>query len=765
MKIRFRKWFKKLWPYALGVVVSGLIVLAAWIVHLDRIVTQQFEGRRWTLPALVYAQPLELYVGQSLSGAEFETELKRLGYQQVDKPEHPGSFRRNGDRFDLISRKFRFWDEDREAQALSVLAGQDRIEGMFDSKGVEVPVHRLDPLLIGSIFPIHGEDRIIVKPDEVPQLLPAALKIVEDRRFDSHHGVDPMGILRAMWVNLRSGSFSQGGSTLTQQLVRSYFLNNRQTLSRKITEAMMSILLEAHFDKIDVMNAYINEINLGQDGNRAVHGFGLASQFYFGKPLRELQLHEIALLVTEVRSASYYNPRRHPQRAKTRRNLILDLLAEHGAVSAEEAKEAKAKPLGLVNSGGTGGSYYPSFLDFVRRTLRRDYQDEDLTEQGLTIFTTLNPHVQSKAENALVTELTRLDKTRKRKDATLEGAVVVTVPQSGEVAAIVGGRQVGFSGFNRALDAKRSFGSTAKPIVYLAAIETGRFNAASVVNDMPVTIKLANGQTWTPKNDEKDFNGPVPLVRALTKSLNLATVDLGMQVGLPNIIEEFNKLGLERNPPEVPAIVLGGFDVTPMEAAQVFNTLANSGFRTPLRAVRAVVDADGKPLKAFPLEVTQVADPAAVYQIDRMMVEVMRRGTASAARAKLGDLVVAGKTGTSSGNRDSWFAGFSGSTLAVVWVGYDDNQQTGLYGVSGALPVWTQLMANIENSSWDQPLPDELVETLIDFPTGLGATAGCTDNVMMVAIPRGAYVPMHEGCGKNNPIERAGAWLRGVISK
>lgn len=763
MKPRTKKFLKQAWPYALGVAAVAFVALAAWVIYLDRIITRQFEGRRWSLPAQVYAQPLELYAGETLSASELEAELQRLGYQRVDRPQRPGTYRRSGSRIDLISRHFRYWDEDREAQALSVVADGQSIQGLFDSNGQEVPIYRLDPLLIGSIFPTHGEDRIIVKPDEVPALLPAALKVVEDRRFDDHIGVDPFGIMRAMWVNIRTGRFTQGGSTLTQQLVRSYFLSNRQTLRRKVTEAVMAILLEVHFDKADLMNAYINEINLGQDGNRAVHGFGLASQFYFGKPLAELQLHEIALLVTEVRSASYYNPRRHPQRAKARRDLILDLLAQHNVVSAEDAKRAKAKSLGVVNSGGTGSSYYPAFLDFVRRTLRRDYKDEDLTETGLTIFTTLDPHVQSKAEQALVSELNRLDKTRKRKDTTLEGAIVVTSPQSGEVSAIVGGRQVGYSGFNRALDAKRSMGSLVKPVVYLSAIETGRYNAASIVYDTPVSLKLQNGQIWEPKNDEKDVNGPVPVVRALTRSLNLATVNLGLEVGVDKISKEFEELGLDREPPRVPAILLGGFDVTPMEVAQVYNTLANGGFRAPLRAVRAVVDAEGKPLKAFSLQVEQVTEPAAAYQVNRMMTEVMRRGTGAAVRGKLGEVVTAGKTGTSSANRDSWFAGFSGSRLAVVWIGYDDNQSTGLYGSSGALPVWGQLMSSIDNRSWDVPMPEELKEVIIDYLTGFEAQAGCGAEPIAVVVPRSAMIPLNPEC--SSVVERTVSWLRGMISQ
>jgi penicillin-binding protein 1B len=767
MKARTKTLLKKYWPFALGAVGAVLLVLTLWVFSLDRQIRQQFEGRRWTLPAKVYAQPLELYAGQALSIDDLQRELERLGYQHTSALSRTGNFERRDNRIDLVSRPFRFADENRGQQTLTVRFADNHIDKLWDAKGVDVPVFRLDPLLIGSIYPTQGEDRIIVTPQETPALLPAALKVVEDRRFDTHFGIDLRGIARALWVDLKSGSFDQGASTLTQQLVRSYFLTNRQTLSRKLTEAVMAMLLEVHFTKADLMNAYINEINLAQDGGRAIQGFGLASQYYFGKPLAELQLHEIALLVTEVRGANYYNPRRNSQRALARRNLILDLLAEHQVVSKDDAEHAKAKPLGLVDSAGARSVYYPAFLDFVRRTLRRDYKDTDLTEAGLTVFSTLDPHVQARAEASLVNELQRLDKNSKRKDTDLEGAVVVTSPANGEVVAIVGGRNVSYSGFNRALDAKRSMGSLAKPVVYLTAIETGRYHAASIVNDVPVTLKLPGGKNWVPQNYEHNTNGPVPLVRALAQSLNLATVNLGMEVGLDKIASEFGKLGLDPQPQAVPAMLLGAVSTTPLDVAGIYNSLANGGFKTPLRAVRAVVDEKGEALKAFPLEVTQVADPSAVYQVDRMMLEVMRRGTGASARAKLGNLVVAGKSGTSSDYRDSWFAGFSGSHVVVVWIGYDDNEPTRFSGATGALPIWTDIMDGIETTSWDQPLPEGLTETQIEFASGLGVNEHCEPNGLTVAVPTGTEIAMRDGCAAVTAgiAARATSWLRGIMGK
>lgn len=750
----------------LGALVA-VIADALFIVYLDRVVTPQFEGRRWTLPAQVYAQPLELYAGLSLPADALETELERLQYVRTSELTRPGTYRRRGSHFDIAARRAQFVDEVRDPQTISVSAGAGGVTRIADMKGAEVPIFRLDPLLIGSIFPIHGEDRIVVTPEEVPPLLPTALMVVEDRRFETHHGVDPEAILRAAWVNVRARAIEQGGSTLTQQLVRSYFLDERQTWWRKIKEAVMALILEARFEKADLMNAYINEIYLGQDGERAIHGFGLASQFYFGKPLSELDLSEIALLVAIVRGPSYYDPRKHPERALARRDLVLKLLGEFGAVGEKAAQQALKQPLKVTSSVTAG--YYPAYLDFVRRTLRRDYREEDLTEAGLKIFTTLDPRVQATAESALLDELKRLDQRYKKKEVLLEGAAVVTAPQSGDVVAIVGGRNTGLDGFNRALDAKRSIGSLAKPMVYLAALETGRYNAATLIDDAPIEVKLPGGKVWRPENFTHQVNGLVPLTRALAESLNLATVHLGLDVGVPNIAKTFVRLGLEQTPAPNPALILGALDLSPLEVAQLYNSLANGGFRSPLRAVRAVVAEDGTALKAFPLEITQVADSATVYQLNRMLTKVTQRGTGRAVYNRLSpDIIVAGKTGTSSDFRDSWFAGFTGSHLAVVWIGFDDNQPTGLTGSAGALTVWSNLMRRLDPVSWDATLPESLAEVWIEYPTGLVAKPTCAEDVVSIAVPKDSELPVKPGCGED-PLsefgERTRQWLEGIIQQ
>ena len=727
--------------------LAAVLLGGGYVWYLDQLVTRQFSSLRWTLPARVYAAPMQLYVGEALTEEQLEHELHRLSYRRVGLLQGPGTYTAAYGHLTVQLRPAQFADRTRPAMLLRVSFGAAGIQSLVNAAGAQVPVVRLDPLLIGSIFPSDGVDRIVVTPKQVPPLLPAALKAVEDRTFDTNWGIDPRGILRAAWVDLRAHHIEEGGSTLTQELVRSYFLNDRRTFWRKIREAIMSVVLTAHFSKADIMNAYINEIFLGQDGNRSVHGFGLASQFYFGEPLDELDLPQIATLVAIVRGPTYYDPRRYPRRVLARRNLVLQILARQGVVSHTRAEAAMREPLGITTHAS--GAYYPAYLELVRRTLSRDYPQKELTESGLRIYTSLDPRVQEIAEHALDAQLHRLDATHHRGREHLQGAVVVTSPQTGDVLAIVGGRDADFDGFNRALDARRSIGSLVKPFVYLTALETGRYTAASIIEDEPISVRLGPGRYWRPHNYSRIFHGPVPLVRALGDSLNAASVRLGMDIGLGPVTQTLQRFGLKHLPDEVPAMLLGASDLSPLEVAQLYNGLADGGFREPLRAVQAVVSADGKPLKAFPLQVTQVAPPADVYEVTSMMEQVLTHGTGQPSRAILPPgLVAAGKTGTSQRDRDSWFAGFTGSDLAVVWVGYDHDQPTGLPGALGALPVWAHIMASIGTLPLNMPPPQGLTNVWIDFMTGLQTTPACDPaNAVEVAVPVGTQIAPMAGCG------------------
>jgi penicillin-binding protein 1B len=401
----------------------------------------------------------------------------------------------------------------------------------------------------------------------------------------------------------------------------------------------------------------------------------------------------------------------------------------------------------VAEAGTKGGSFYPAFLDLVRRQLRRDYEEPDLTEVGLTVFSTLDPLLQQKAEDALAEELDRLDQSGRKAAKGLEGVVIVTTPQTGEVAAIVGGRRASFAGFNRALDATRPIGSLAKPLVYLAALETDRFTPVSFLADEPIDLKLPSGDRWKPENFDKQLRGQVTIVRALTQSLNLPTVRLGLDVGLDKVARTFEQLGLEEPPAELPSMLLGATNLSPFDVAQMYNTLANGGFRSPLRTVRAVVDADGQALKAPELEVAEAVSPEAVYTLDRMLIEVMERGTGRAAKRNLpAGLVVAGKTGTSNDYRDSWFAGFSGGHLIVAWVGHDDNSPTGLTGTTGGLAVWSRLMGSIVTSSFEPMLPESLEHRWVDYFSGLETSPYCDGSAVSLPFRVGTLLEPNPEC-------------------
>jgi penicillin-binding protein 1B len=747
---------------------AAAFLLAAFTLYaavLNWQITERFEGRRWDLPAHVYARPLELYAGLALTADQLEAEVSRLGYRAVaERPGEPGTFRRYRNRIELKVRPFDFWDGLQPSRYFAVTFDDERIERVSDGID-EIAIGRVEPLLIGSIFPESGEDRLVVAPEDVPPLLPAALKAVEDRRFDEHFGVDPIALVRALGANVRAGAVTQGGSTLTQQLVKNYFLDNRRTLWRKLKEAIMAVILELHYDKADILNAYINEVYMGQQGNRAIHGFGLASRFYFSRPLDELELHQVALLVAIVRGPGYYDPVRFPERASARRNLVLAQMAEQGAIPEAAAEQAADKDLDLWDAETLGAGWYPAYLDLVRQQLAVHYREEDLTREGLQVFTALDPVVQATAERRLAAGLERLDAARDTAGAGLDGAVVVTSAQSGEVNAVVGGRRAGYAGFNRALDARRPIGSLVKPAVYLAALETGRYTLASTIDDAPVDVELANGNTWTPANfHEEESHGRVTLLRALAESMNLATVRLGLDTGVEHVAAMLGKLGFDGQVAPYPSLLLGAVGMTPLEVAQVYGTLAGGGFRTPLRAVRAVVDTAGEPLQRYPLEVVQAVDSADVYQLNQALAEVMRRGTGKSVRDVLSGRGAAGKTGTSDGLRDSWFAGFTGEHVMVVWVGYDDNRPTGLTGATGALPIWAAIVDDIGSAPLAPVPPAGLESRWIQYETGVEVSRLCTEAVELM-LPAGAALDRGPRCGID--LRRLGEgtveWFREVI--
>lgn len=735
-----------------------VIITVPYVLYLDFTVRTHFEGKRWELPARVYARPLELFQGMRLSPAELSAELADLGYRRNARLDTAGQYSPGDNDLRLATRAFRFWDGAEPSRKVRVVFEGDTVHELQDfESGKTLALVRLDPVLIGSIYPSHHEDRVLVQIGEVPPLLIKTLVAVEDRHYYRHYGVSPTSVARALLANLRSGRAVQGGSTLTQQLVKNFYLTSERTWWRKFNEAVMALLLEAHYSKDEILEAYLNEVFLGQEGNRAIHGFGLASQFYFGQSLNELKLPQVALLVGMVRGASYYDPRRHPERALALRSLVLDVLLDQQLITADEAKTAKAAPLGVIPKAPSGTSPYPAFMDLLRRQLQRDYKEQDLTSEGLQIFTTFDPRIQKNVEQALDARIAQLEKQYKIPAGRLEGAVVVARNDNGEVLAVAGGREARYSGFNRALDAQRPIGSLVKPAVYLTALSLPkRYTLATLLDDSPVTFSNPGGKPWAPQNYDHQNHGMVPLLGALAHSYNVSTARLGMEIGVPGVVRTLKRLGIMRDIAPFPSVLLGAVELTPIEVTQMYQTIASGGFRAPLRSIREVLTTKGEPLQRYPLSVEQVFEPAPVFLLTTALQQVVSAGTARSVIQQLPDgLTVAGKTGTTDDLRDSWFAGFSGQHLAVVWLGRDDNRPTGLTGASGALKVWGDIMGDINTDSLRMALPADMELARIDPHNGLRAGAACTDAVELPFI-EGSAPAATSTCpdGGANTIER-----------
>ncbi|MGY8818820.1 MAG: penicillin-binding protein 1B [Pseudomonadales bacterium] len=746
------------WIIKLSIV--ALVLLAGVAVYLDAVVQEKFSGKRWTIPATVYARPLELFVGQKLDKDDFLNEVDALGYRREKTVSGPGTVSVASNAVEMHTRGFRFYEGAEESQRIRVRFSGDFVAGLAHMDGGELPVVRLEPLVVGGLYPAHNEDRILIKLDQVPPYLVETLVAVEDREFFDHLGVSPKSIARAVWVNLTAGEVRQGGSTLTQQLVKNFYLTNERSLSRKATEAMMAVLLELHYDKPEILEAYLNEVFLGQDGRRAIHGFGLASQYFFGRPLAELKLQHVALLVGMVKGPTYYNPRRHPERALERRNLIIDLLAEQQVISPEEGAQARQTPLGVTQRGSLADSSYPAFLDLVKRQLREDYRDEDLTEEGLRVFTSFDPIIQSKAEKAMTDTLKRLGKAAEG----VEGAMLVTNPETGELQAMLGSRHPGFAGFNRALDASRPIGSLIKPAIYLAALEKpSQYTLTSLLEDEPFSVKGTDGKVWKPQNYGRTAHGTVYLYQALANSYNLSTARLGLDLGVPHVLKTLARLGASPDWPAYPSMLLGAGGLRPIEVAGVYQTIANGGFNTPLRAIRSVVAADGEPLSRYPFKIEQRFDPGAIYLTQYAMQRTMLEGTGRSVYNQVPkSLALAGKTGTTNDSRDSWFAGFSQDLLAVVWLGRDDNGKTSLTGATGALQVWADFMRRADPLPLQMPVPDNVSMAWVDAQTGEGTLENCPGAVQMPYI-RGSEPAPGPGCGMQAPAESVMDWVRGWL--
>jgi penicillin-binding protein 1B len=714
---------------ALWVLPVFILFFIIYLFVLDQRITQRFEGRIWQLPAHVYARPLELFVGKPVSVKQLNFELEYLNYQKVDHlPNKEAQYRRWNNVFEIKTRDFIFWDGTEPAHTIRITIDNNKVTDLIDiytNKSAELV--RFDAGYLTGIFPSHSQDRVLLKLDDVPDMFIKMLLLIEDRRFFTHWGVDPRSIARALVVNFSSGQTVQGGSTLTQQLVKNLFLNQEKKIIRKINEAFMSFLLESHYDKQLILETYLNEIYLGQDGRRAIHGFGLASEFYFGKTLKELSIDEMAILIGMVKGASYYNPKRNAEHARLRRNIVLNTMQQSDLITARQAEKLSNKPVVTVKHARSG--LYPAFIDVVKLQLQQSYQSDDLSSEGLRVFTTLDPYIQFNTEQAIKKTLTELSE-----DIELQAAAVVVSPLNGDVLAIVGDRNPSFKGFNRAINAKRQIGSLIKPVVYLTALQkSSDYTLATILDDSFFTYALPDKPDWQPLNYDKTYHGDVTLYEALLKSYNVPAVRTGLDIGLDNVIKTLFALGNKQSISSFPSLTLGAVNMSPMDVATIYQSFSANGFHSPLRSVHAVLDKNRQPLERYSLDVDSQVNTEAMVLVNSALIDVTKYGTAKRLSKNL-SIQVAGKTGTSDDLRDSWFAGFSGDVVAVVWTGYDDNRPTNLTGSTGAMKIWRNIIKNVAYKPYQLPAMSGLTNVWIDPENGLLAENDCENGVELLFI-------------------------------
>ena len=710
-----RRWRWFWFLVKLGIVMA--ILLGIYGIYLAGKISDRLDGKVWDLPAAVYGRTVNLEPGMDYSLNEMVKLLEGMQYRKVTKITRAGEFSVTRNTIQMLRRPFDFPDS-KEGQINARLtfgsSGLEKIENM--DNGREFGFFRLDPKLITMMQSANGEQRLFLARSGFPDELVKALLVTEDRNFYEHDGISITSIGRALLANLTAGRAVQGGSTLTQQLVKNLFLSNERTLVRKANEAYMALIMDYRYDKDRILELYLNEVYLGQSGDEQIRGFPLASLYYFGRPVNELSLDQIALLVGMVKGASVYNPWRNPQNALERRNVVLKLLQTQGGVIDQEMYDVlSARPLGVKEKSGVI-TPQPAFMQLVRQELREKLGDKVDDLSGVKIFTTLDPVSQDAAENAVEEGVKAIRAERKKPE--LEGAMVVVDRISGEVRAMVGGSQPQFAGFNRAMAAERSIGSLAKPMTYLTALgipDSYRLN--TWLDDQPLTINVpGGGGTWSPRNDSKTFSGRVMLVDGLARSINVPTVNLGMAVCLDAVADTFIRLGAPpKNIQKVPAMLLGAVNLTPLQVSQLFQTIGSGGNRATLSALRSVIAEDGTVIyQSFPQAQRAVA-PQAAYMTLYGMQQVVERGTAARRLgSKFGKYHLAGKTGTTNLMRDSWFVGIDGKEVTVSWMGLDDNSPSGLYGGSGALVLYGRYLDNQPPLALNLTPPEDIAEMAVD---------------------------------------------------
>lgn len=704
---------RRLWSLLFKLFLIFAAVTVLYGIYLDQQIKERIDGNVWELPAAVYGQIIDLEPDSEYSLSDVVSMLVGAQYRQQDtKATRPGEFIVSNDSIEIYRRPFTFPDGEEQAFRVKITFYENRVDRIINlDTGRDFGLLRIDPKLITMMHSPNGEQRLFVPLKEFPDSLLQTLIATEDKRFYDHHGVSLYSIGRAIFVNLTTGR-TEGGSTLTQQTVKNLFLTNERSLSRKIREAYMALILDARYSKERILELYLNEVYFGQAGSEEIHGFPLASLYYFGRPVNELTLDQQAVLVGMVKGASLYNPWTQPQQVIERRNVVLKLTEQQGIIDDELYNLLSQRPLSVLPKGGVI-SPQPAFMQVVRSELRKQLGDKADHLSGMKIFTTFDPVAQAAAEQAVTNEI---DALRKSTNKDLQTAMVVVSRETGEIRSIIGSAEPRYPGYNRAWLTRRAIGSLAKPSTYLTALgQPDRYQLNSWLNDTPISIKLDNGTYWEPKNYDRKFRDRVMLVDALALSLNVPTVNLGMALGLDASKNTLEALGIPSDRiPNLPSRLLGALELTPLETAQMFQTIANNGQRSPLTILRYVLTDKGELVyQSYPQQLQAVSQQSA-FLTTYAMQQVVESGTARSLKTKYSGFKLAAKTGTSNDSRDSWFTGIDGKNVAVIWIGLDDHSPMKLTGATGALKIYSEYLQNNPPKKLVLPMPQNIFMIPID---------------------------------------------------
>ncbi|RJP18835.1 MAG: PBP1A family penicillin-binding protein [Candidatus Abyssobacteria bacterium SURF_5] len=700
MKKKSRRYFevRRLLAWGCAVFGAACVILIIYCLFLSLKIEKRFSGRRWSIPSKVFSDSTIVYPGQRINSDLFLEKLEHLGYRKVfHSPQRKGEMRISDDAIEIFLHDFDLPPHRKSGFAVRIGLHENEFGSIVNLKTQDfLPILELEPEEIATLFGLERERRQLISIEQAPRHLIGAVVSAEDKRFYDHNGIDPRGMARAFFANLDRGAVVQGGSTITQQLAKCYFLYHERTIVRKLKEILISLVVELKYTKDEILEMYLNEIYLGQKGAVSINGVGEASFFYFGKPVDELSVSEAASIGGLIKAPNRYSPYVDKEKCREQRDRVLHAMFDNGWIFKEELEK------GLSDSIATAGAtdfkkQAPYFIDYLKEQLASLYSPHDLASLGLSIYTTLDTQVQLAAERALERGLTRLEHSnpainRQDPKEKIQGAVVVIQPKTGYIIAMAGGRDYGVSQFNRATQARRQPGSAFKPFVYLSYLD--RVTPASRISNKPVAYQV-NGEPWEPRNFRPIPDEYLSVRDALSRSVNIATVNLAMDSGLGPIIEMAAAFQFSTRFKAVPSLSLGAFEVVPLELARAYCAFAADGLLPYPLSLKEVVDERGTTLERRHMMIDNAISPAKSYVMTSLLRSVVTDGTASSLKEMGISFPVAGKTGTTNDFRDAWFIGYTPTILALIWVGFDNEASTHAPGSTAAMPIWAELVKAI----------------------------------------------------------------------